>query len=209
MNGAESLVRTLLGSGVDTCFANPGTSEMHFVAALDKVPGMRCVLGLAETVVTGCADGYARMRGKPATTLLHCGPGFANGIANVHNAARAYAPMVNVVGDHATYHRQYDTPLTSDVEGLDRVYKILQGELINVGARPGPASDQLFDLSRPAIDWVQLAGSLGVEATQVENLEAFADVFGAACGRRGPFLIEFRIARTMGRARITWSEWPS
>lgn len=120
MNGAESLVRTLLASGVDTCFANPGTSEMHFVAALDKVPGMRCVLGLAETVVTGCADGYARMTGKPAATLLHCGPGFANGISNVHNAARGFAPMVNIVGDHATYHRQYDTPLTSDAEGLAR-----------------------------------------------------------------------------------------
>lgn len=512
MNGAESLVRTLLASGVDTCFANPGTSEMHFVAALDKVPGMRCVLGLAETVVTGCADGYARMTGKPAATLLHCGPGFANGISNVHNAARGFAPMVNIVGDHATYHRQYDTPLTSDAEGLaravshwvrtttssqrvgadgaaavqaaltppgriatlilpadtawndggevagplpvpartpvapetlrtiaqalrsgerammilsgaalmepglraaqriahvsgaelrvptqvphmvrgrgrppidripyavdaalkvfagvrhvvlvgakvpasffaypgkpsvmsppdaithvlarpeqdsvaalewladelgaptsvplpdverpsvvsgafepvafartlgallpenciiaedgvtsgrqllaptfgaaphdwlqitggaighafpcatgaaiacpdrkvvclqadgagtytlqslwtqarekldvvnvvfaNRIYKILQGELINVGAQPGPASNELFDLSRPEIDWVKLAGSLGVEATQVENLEGFADVFQAACGRRGPFLIEFRI----------------
>jgi acetolactate synthase-1/2/3 large subunit len=120
MNGAESLVRTLRACGVDTCFANPGTSEMHFVGALDKVPGMRCVLGLAETVVTGCADGYARMVGKPAATLLHCGPGFANGIANVHNARRAFSPMVNIVGDHATHHRQFDTPLTSDAEGLAR-----------------------------------------------------------------------------------------
>lgn len=120
MNGAESLVRTLLASGVDTCFANPGTSEMHFVAALDRVGGMRCVLGLAETVVTGCADGYARMAGKPAATLLHCGPGFANAIANVHNARRAFTPMVNIVGDHATYHRAYDSPLTSDTEGLAR-----------------------------------------------------------------------------------------
>ena len=120
MNGAESLVRTLLASGVDTCFANPGTSEMHFVAALDKVEGMRCVLGMAETIVTGCADGYARLSGKPAATLLHCGPGFANGIANVHNARRAYSPMVNIVGDHATYHRPFDTPLTSDTEGLAR-----------------------------------------------------------------------------------------
>jgi acetolactate synthase-1/2/3 large subunit len=120
MNGAESLVRTLLASGVDTCFANPGTSEMHFVAALDAVAGMRCVLGLAETVVTGCADGYARIAGRPAATLLHCGPGFANGIANIHNARRAFAPMVNIVGDHATYHRQYDPPLASDLEGLAR-----------------------------------------------------------------------------------------
>ena len=120
MNGAESLVRTLLASGVDTCFANPGTSEMHFVAALDRVPAMRCVLGLAETVVTGCADGYARMAGKPAATLLHCGPGFANGIANLHNARRAHTPMVNIVGDHATYHRAYDPPLAADTEGLAR-----------------------------------------------------------------------------------------
>jgi len=120
MNGAESLVRTLLASGVDTCFANPGTSEMHFVAALDQVEGMRCILGMAETVVTGCADGYGRMAGKPAATLLHCGPGFANGIANVHNARRAYSPMVNIIGDQATYHRPYDAPLTSDTEGLAR-----------------------------------------------------------------------------------------
>jgi acetolactate synthase-1/2/3 large subunit len=120
MNGAQSLVRTLLASGIDTCFANPGTSEMHFVAALDQAPGMRCILGLAETVVTGCADGYARMAGKPAATLLHCGPGLANGLANVHNARRANTPMVNIVGDHATYHRPYDAPLTADTEGLAR-----------------------------------------------------------------------------------------
>jgi len=120
MNGAESLVRTLLACGVDTCFANPGTSEMHFVAALDKVSGMRCILGMAETVVTGCADGYGRMAGKPAATLLHCGPGFANGISNVHNARRANTPMLNIVGDHATYHRPFDAPLTADTEGLAR-----------------------------------------------------------------------------------------
>ncbi|MGD2139276.1 MAG: acetolactate synthase large subunit [Burkholderiales bacterium] len=120
MNGAESLVRTLIASGIDTCFANPGTSEMHFVAALDKVEGMRCVLGLAETVVTGCADGYARMLGRPAVTLMHCGPGLANGTSNIHNARRARSPMVNIVGDHATYHRPYDSPLTYDTEGLAR-----------------------------------------------------------------------------------------
>ena len=120
MNGAESLVRTLLAAGIDTCFANPGTSEMHFVAALDKVAGMRCVLGLAETVVSGCADGYARMAAKPAATLLHCGPGLANAIANVHNARRANSPMLNIVGDHATYHRPFDAPLTADTEGLAR-----------------------------------------------------------------------------------------
>jgi len=120
MNGAESLVRTLVGGAVDVCFANPGTSEMHFVAALDRVDGMRCVLGLFEGVVTGAADGYARMSERPAATLLHLGPGLANGLANIHNANKASSPMVNIVGDHATYHRKYDAPLTSDIEGLAR-----------------------------------------------------------------------------------------
>lgn len=120
MNGAESLVRTLLQAGVDTCFANPGTSEMHFVAALDQVPGMRCVLGLHETVVTGMADGYYRLARKPAATLLHCGPGLANGLANLHNARRARSGIVNIVGDQATYHRPHDAPLTADTDGLAR-----------------------------------------------------------------------------------------
>jgi acetolactate synthase-1/2/3 large subunit len=120
MNGAEALARTLVACGLDTCFANPGTSEMHFVSALDRVAGLRCVLGLAETVVAGCADGYARMAGRPAATLFHCGPGLGNAIANLHNAKRAHSPIVNIVGDHATYHRPYDAPLTSDIEGLAR-----------------------------------------------------------------------------------------
>jgi acetolactate synthase I/II/III large subunit len=120
VNGAESLVHTLLESGVDTCFANPGTSEMHFVAALDHIPGMHCVLGLHETVVTGMADGYYRIAGKPACTLLHCGPGLANGLTNLHNARRARSGIVNIVGDQATYHRQYDAPLTADTDGMAR-----------------------------------------------------------------------------------------
>ena len=99
MTGAESLVRTALDGGVEVCFANPGTTEMPLVTALDSVPGMRAVLGLFEGVCTGAADGYARMRGKPAMTLLHLGPGFANGLANLHNARRAHSPVVNVVGD--------------------------------------------------------------------------------------------------------------
>ena len=106
MNGAESLVRTLVNGGVDVCFSNPGTSEMHFVAALDRVEGMRCVLALFEGVATGAADGYARMAEKPAATLLHLGPGLANGLANLHNASKASTPVVNIVGDHATYHRK-------------------------------------------------------------------------------------------------------
>jgi acetolactate synthase-1/2/3 large subunit len=120
VNGAESLVHTLLKSGVEVCFSNPGTSEMHFVAALDRIPGMRCVLGLQENVVTGCADGYFRMTRKPAVTLLHCGPGLANGLANLHNARRARSGIVNCVGDQATYHRPYDAPLTADTEGWAR-----------------------------------------------------------------------------------------
>ncbi|MFV0295445.1 MAG: acetolactate synthase large subunit, partial [Hyphomicrobiaceae bacterium] len=118
MNGAESLVRTLLAGDVDVCFTNPGTSEMHFVAALDKVPGMRCVLGLFEGVVTGAADGYYRMLDKPASTLLHLGPGLANGLANLHNAKKANSGIVNIVGEHATYHIAHDAPLTSDIEGV-------------------------------------------------------------------------------------------
>ncbi len=120
MNGAESLVRTLVAGGVEVCFANPGTSEMHFVAALDRVQGMRCVLGLFEGVVTGAADGYFRMKGTPASTLLHLGPGLANGLANLHNAKKANSGIVNIVGQHATYHIEYNAPLTSDIEGLAR-----------------------------------------------------------------------------------------
>jgi acetolactate synthase-1/2/3 large subunit len=120
MNGAESLVRTLVAGGVDVCFANPGTSEMHFVAALDRVEGMRCVLGLFEGVVTGAADGYFRMKGTPASTLLHLGPGLANGLANLHNAKKANSGIVNIVGQHAVYHIGFNAPLTSDIEGLAR-----------------------------------------------------------------------------------------
>ena len=115
MNGAEALVRTLVEGGVDTCFANPGTSEMHFVAALDRVSGMRCVLGLFEGVVTGAADGYYRMAQHPAATLLHLGPGLANGLANLHNAKKARSGIVNIVGEHAAAHLALDAPLTSDM----------------------------------------------------------------------------------------------
>jgi acetolactate synthase-1/2/3 large subunit len=135
MNGAESLARTLLACGVDTCFANPGTSEMHFVAALDRVPGIHCVLALFEGVATGAADGYARMAGKPAATLLHCGPGLANGLSNLHNARRARVPLVNIVGDQATYHAPLDPPLAAETatwarRALWRLDRPL--------ARPGP-----------------------------------------------------------------------
>lgn len=120
MNGAESLITTLIAGGIDTCFTNPGTSEMHLVAALDKQPELHCVLGLFEGVVTGAADGYGRMTEKPACTLLHLGPGLANGLANLHNANRAHVPIVNIVGQHASYHLRHNAPLTSDIEGIAR-----------------------------------------------------------------------------------------
>lgn len=116
--GADVVIGRLLAGGVDVCFANPGTSEMHFVAALDHTPAMRAVLCLFEGVATGAADGYARIAGTPAATLLHLGPGLANGLANLHNARRAHSPVVNIVGDHATYHAEFDAPLQSDIEAL-------------------------------------------------------------------------------------------
>jgi len=118
MNGAESLIRTAIAAGVEVCFANPGTTEMPLVAALDSTDGLRPILGLFEGVCTGAADGYGRMAEKPALTLLHLGPGFANGIANLHNARRARSPIVNLIGDHATWHVGADAPLTSDIISL-------------------------------------------------------------------------------------------
>ena len=118
MNGADALIQTLVANGVAACFANPGTSEMQFVSALDRHPAMRPVLCLFEGVAAGAADGFARMSGRPACTLLHLGPGYGNGVANLHNARRAYSPIVNVIGDHATYHRRYDAPLTSDIAAI-------------------------------------------------------------------------------------------
>ncbi|MEF8722735.1 MAG: acetolactate synthase large subunit [Candidatus Accumulibacter delftensis] len=120
MNGAQALIKTLLEGGIEVCFANPGTSEMQLVQAIDQIPGIRPILVLFEGVATGAADGYARMARQPACTLLHCGPGLANGVANLHNAHKALSPIVNVVGDHATYHRRYDAPLTSDIEAIAR-----------------------------------------------------------------------------------------
>ena len=120
MNGAQALMKTLADAGVDVCFSNPGTSEMHFVAALDDEPRMRAVLALFEGVATGAADGYARMAGKPAATLLHLGCGLGNGLANLHNARKGKVPVVNIIGDHATYHVQFDAQLQSDIETVAR-----------------------------------------------------------------------------------------
>ncbi|MCB1647177.1 MAG: hypothetical protein KDI36_17075, partial [Pseudomonadales bacterium] len=120
MNGADTLIQSFVQAGVNVCFANPGTSEMHLVQSIDAEPGMRAILALFEGVCTGAADGYGRMTGMPATTLLHLGPGFANGIANLHNARRASSPIINLVGNHATWHVGHDAPLTSDIDTLAR-----------------------------------------------------------------------------------------
>ena len=134
MNGAQALIRTLVGAGINTCFTNPGTSEIHFVAALDSVPEMRAVLTLFEGVATGAADGYARMSGAPAATLLHLGPGLGYGLANLHNARRAKVPVLSIVGDHATYHAAA-RPAFAVRHRDDRAQRLDVGE--NVAKRPG------------------------------------------------------------------------
>jgi acetolactate synthase I/II/III large subunit len=181
MNGAESLVRTLVEGGVEVCFTNPGTSEMHVVAALDKMTQMRCVLGLFEGVATGAADGYARMARKPACTLLHLGPGLANGVANLHNARRAQVPVINLVGDHATDHLRHDGPLTSDVEGIARpISKWLR------------TSRVASEIGRDAVEAIVAARTApGQIATLIVSADAAwgeGGVVGAAQAVRGAFL---------------------
>ena len=162
MIGAHALLASLVGSGVDVCFMNPGTSEMHFVHSLDAVPRMRGVLGLFEGVATGAADGYARICGRPAAVLLHLGPGLANGLANLHNARRAHSPVVCIVGAHATGHARYDAPLQSDIEALART---VSGWVHTCGTTP--------DVARDAMRAVQ--ASLG-DGGQVATLVLPADV---------------------------------
>ena len=139
MNGAEALIRTLAAGGLETVFANPGSSEMYLVDALVREPGLNCVLCLHENVVTGAADGYGRMADKPAATLLHLGPGLANGLSNIHNSSRAHAPMINVVGDHATYHRQYPAPLTTDIRRIAEPFSHAVDSIETIGD-VGPAA---------------------------------------------------------------------
>jgi len=149
MTGAESLVRALLNAGIEVCFTNPGTSEIHVLAAMGRSAGMRVILGLFEGVCTGAADGYARMAGKPAATLLHLGPGLGNGIANLHNARRACSPLVNIVGDHATYHLKYDAPLTSDIEALAGTVSNWTRKCRTAGEIPGDAADAVAAATDP------------------------------------------------------------
>ncbi len=163
MNGAQALMQTLADAGVDVCFTNPGTSEMHFVAALDSEPRMRAVLALFEGVATGAADGYARMADKPAATLLHLGCGLGNGLANLHNARKGKVPVVNIVGDHATFHTRYDAQLQSDIETVAR----------NVSPGFVRTSASTAQLSRDVVDAVQAARGL---PGQVATLILPADV---------------------------------
>ena len=173
MNGAQALMRTLVDAGIEVCFTNPGTSEMHFVAALDLAPGMRAVLCLFEGVATGAADGYARMADKPAATLLHLGCGLGNGLANLHNARKGKVPVVNIVGDHATYHVQYDAQLQSDIETVAR----------NVSPGFVRTSRSTAELCRDAVDAVKAAKGL---PGQVATLILPADVSWGTGGTAEP-----------------------
>src|SRR5450755_1245261 len=154
MIGAQALIGSLVGAGVDTCFMNPGTSEMHFVAALDSVPRMRGVLALFEGVATGAADGYARMTSRPAAVLLHLGPGLSNGLANLHNARRAHSPVLAVVGAHATTHVRYDAPLQSDIEAVART---VSGWVHTAGTARGLARDAARAIEASGRDGGQVA----------------------------------------------------
>ena len=230
MNGAQALIRTLVDSGVDTCFMNPGTSEMHFVAALDDVPEMHSVLALFEGVATGAADGYARMAGRPAAVLLHLGPGLGNGLANLHNARRAHTPIVNIVGDHATYHAKYDAPLQSDIVSIAKGVSgwirsstdptaVAQDAADSVAAAYGPPG-QVATLVLPAdVCWSDSDGPVPaptitpprtVDADTIEQIAAIlrsgepAALFigGSACMEPG-LVASSRIAATAGAQLIS------
>ncbi|MBF7730476.1 acetolactate synthase large subunit [Pseudomonas sp. N040] len=171
-NGAQALMKTLADAGIEVCFTNPGTSEMHFVAALDSEPRMRAVLALFEGVATGAADGYARMADKPAATLLHLGCGLGNGLANLHNARKGKSPVVNIVGDHATYHTQYDAQLQSDIETVAR----------NVSPGFVRTSKSTAELCRDAVEAISVArGYPGQVATLILPADVSWGEGGVAC----------------------------
>lgn len=209
MFAAESLVRTLINQGVEVCFTNPGTSEMHMVAALDRIEGMRSVLCLFEGVATGAADGYARMAGKPACTLLHLGPGVGNGLANLHNAQRGHAPVVNIVGDHARDHLALDAPLTSDVEGVCRPMSRWVGR---VGA-PSEVSAMAVEAVRQAYGPERGVASLILPAdcawsdAEPEVLPATAPPAPSGCRRPGSARSRRRWSRRNRRSSC-WETTP-
>lgn len=234
MNGARALIQTLVDSGVEVCFTNPGTSEMHFVAALDEVEGMSAMLCLFEGGATGAADGYARMAGKPAATLLHLGPGLGNGFANLHNARRAGVPMVNVVGDHATYHKQYDAPLESD---MDAIAGACSGEVIRstrpeevatdaatAVARSLASPNQVVTLALPAdVCWLDSPGPVspiappapkavdaGLVASLAQSLAAPGAVLllGNRALRERPLVAAARVAAATG-AKLMAETFPT
>ncbi len=193
MNGAHALIRTLVDAGVDTCFMNPGTSEMHFVAALDDVPEMHSVLALFEGVATGAADGYARMADKPAAVLLHLGPGLGNGLANLHNARRGRTPIVNIIGDHATYHAKYDAPLQSDIHSIAKGVstwirsstdpaEVADDAADAVAAAMGPPGEVATLILPADVCWLEAPGPVAPRAIEprrpvaTDVIESIADV---------------------------------
>jgi len=235
MNGAEGLLETLVESGIELCFANPGTSEMQLVSAIGNNDNMRAVLCLFEGVVSGAADGYARMADKPAITLLHVGSGFSNSMANLHNAKRAHVPLVNIVGDHATYHMQYDAPLTSDVPGHAKLCSEWVGvsesadDLAVCGAKAvqvsmqgwgkiatlvAPANhaweestDKTPALAKPAIETVS-AETVSESAAALSNGKATALFLGGRALREKSLAAAGLIARATG-ARILCETFPA
>ena len=235
MNGGQALIRTLVNSGVDVCFMNPGTSEMHFVAALDDVPEMRGVLALFEGVATGAADGYARMADRPAATLLHLGPGLGNGLANLHNARKAKTPIVNIVGDHATYHKRFDAQLESDIETVAKnVSRFIRTTLTPAGiggdtldavaAALGPPG-AVATLILPAdVSWTEGAEPKQAQPTArrrepashiveaiakaIRSGEPTAILIGGTACRERPLLAASRIAASTG-AKLLCETFPS
>ena len=215
MNGAESLMRTAAGAGVEICFANPGTTEMPLVAALDVVPGIRAVLGLFEGVCTGAADGWGRMRDRPALTLLHLGPGLANGLANLHNARRAHSPVVNLVGDQASWHLAADAPLTSDIESLASPVS----SWVRTSAAAGALAAEYILLRLPHEvkdlfqEWLlahypMKAGRIMARVKDVRNGRCYDSTFHTRMRGTGPYaeLIAHRFR--LARARLGYREPP-
>jgi len=199
MFGAEALVATLADCGVRACFANPGTSEMHLVAALDREPRIRSVLALFEGVATGAADGYGRIAGAPAMTLLHLGSGLANGGANLHNARKGRTPIVNVIGDHATYHLHLDAPLTSDILGLARPLSIW-AKSVQTPAQCGPLAAEAYAASM-GIGRGPVSLILPADCAWSEPAFAAAPIAPAAAHAPNPAAIALAAQRLRAAAR--------